>query len=288
MSYLIKIKMSTAFFLMLLFFAVIPSLSYAGDATEKLTPTAAPEVPAMDFTTEFNQLKVGAGISYLKIDDAFEDGPLYIVTPGANFAFTKALTDKAGFSFGLGLYKQIIEDDSSDYDMDGSAMFFPFSASIAYRIAGDIQSNNTMIFAGVNYSYISMDLNSGTGDPFSTDVYVDSDMTITGAAYGMMFGVKTKFILSESFAVLPFAAIQYTGSSMDYDIDTTTEYIDGSGNTTETTSSDSGSVDADPVRSLILGFDLLFGNFSIGTMLDALSSADGNKITVSASYTFKM
>lgn len=264
---------------------------FSGDM-DNLAPKAPPVLPVEDFTLEHDLIQIGAAYNKQVIDS--DSGSVEFKTYGLNANGTSAFSTnpKAGWSFsgGADFLSGTMDFDNLNGDMGG--VMIPMGLDFAWRPYGTVEGGNLMLFAGISGSYTlftfssESDTTESTGG-FNTRTQMTTTVTVSGFSYGFLGGAKAAIAAGNNFKIVPYIFIQRVAFSMSY----TSSYtytvtsdapysypIVGS-------DSDSDSISAPAVTSLIYGFDILIGNFSVGTMLD-LMKTDNKSISFSASYKF--
>ena len=221
--------------------------SFSLDQSE-LRPTSPPRVPVADYGLHSHRI-----IDAMYLHYSFEDFTMDGVGIGYNYVNN---LDKVGYNLGAGFFYLYGTDDDDTFDIN--VWNLPLNANLGFRIFGTPETNNLIIFGGIHYTYTWLEV-----------VFDKYDIYVWGPAYGPLFGAKAKIRLNSTVSVVPYYIYQRT--SFDYTVE-----VDGV----------EYDVDIKPVSSNLLGFDIQFGAFSVGALLDMLNNTDNDKITIIFSYDF--
>ncbi len=238
-------------FLTVFIFIILNSVSYLySQDTSELRPTQAPRIPVTDYDTGPHRI-----IDFMYLHYSFEEFTL----DGGGLGFNYVdMWDRVGYNLGIGFsYMQGTSSDLPD-DLEAYVMSLPLTGNIGYRIAGNPDTSNLMIFGGLSWTYM-----------WFVATYGDHDIYVYGPAYGPLGGVKMEIKMTPSVSVIPYYVFQHTV----FDI---TVEVDGYAQ----------DVDIDPVTSHLIGFDIQFAEFSVGALLDMLNNTDNNRISIFFTYDF--
>ncbi|HOP63359.1 MAG TPA: hypothetical protein PK358_13955 [Spirochaetota bacterium] len=233
-------------FLLLIF---ISTNSFAQDTSE-FRPTQPPRIPVTDYDTGSHRI-----MDFLYMHYSFEEFDLDGGGLGYNYVDS---FDQAGYNLGIGFLYMQGSSSSLPEDLDIYVWNLPLNANLGFRIAGSPDSNSLMIFGGLQWMYMWLDASYG-----EIDVYV------YGPAYGPVAGFKGEIKVTPSVSFIPYYIFQHTMFDLTVEVEGYEQ-----------------DVDIDPVTSHLLGFDIQFGEFSVGALLDMLNNTDNDKITIFFSYDF--
>lgn len=231
--------------LLLLTILLNTDLSFALD-TEALTPTQPPRIPVTNYDTGTHIITDVMYLHYSFNEFTLDGGGL-----GFNYVDN---VEMLAYNFGGGV--TYLQGTGKDIDMDIYSPTIPLNANIGLRLAGNPDTSSLMVFGGVHFMYMWLIM-----------VYDEYDAYAYGPAYGPLAGVKAEIKMTPSVSIIPYYVFHHTI----FDI---TVEVEG----------EDQDVDIDPVTSHLLGFDIKFGEFSIGALFDTLNNTDNNKITILFSY----
>ncbi|HOP30233.1 MAG TPA: hypothetical protein P5120_06510 [Spirochaetota bacterium] len=234
-------------FITFMFFTIVlqPDLSFALD-TEALSPTQPPRLPVTDYDSGTHII---TDVMYLHY--SFDEFDLDGGGIGANYVDNY---EKIGYNFGGGI--TYLQGSASDIDLDVYCPLLSLNANIGYRLAGNPDTSSFMVFGGIHWMYM-----------WFVATYGEYDAFIYGPVFGPLAGAKAEIKMTPSVSIIPY----YVFHHAIYDITVEVEGIEQD-------------VDIDPVTSHLLGFDIKFGEFSIGALIDTLNNTDNKKITILFSY----
>jgi len=233
----------------LLFIGAGAVSTYAQDFDD-FSPTPPPKVPAADFTAD--------GAKYLDIMYLNYSGEGFDLTGyGLGFNYVGAF-ERTGFNVGVGFQYLTGEDDDGYIDM--YFISIPLNANLAFRVAGEANTSNLILFAGLHYNYSYTEI---TADPGLIDAY-EHDVELHLWVYGPLLGAKATIPLGRTVKFIPYYALKR-------DIIDAEVYVDGE---------EISGVDVPSATSHLFGFDIELGAISIGTMLDYFNSADNDMFLI--------
>ncbi|GEM_PF-634084 len=239
-------KRSIVFILFLSFTIVLHvNQSFALDM-EALTPTQPPKLPVTNFDTGTHIVT-----DFMFLHYSFDEFDLNGGGLGFNYVDNY---EKMAYNFGAGI--TYLQGSASDIDLDIYCPSIPLNANIGFRIAGNPDTSNLMVFGGIHWMYMWL-----------IATYGEYDAYVYGPVYGPLAGAKAEIKMTPSVSIIPY----YVFHHAIFDITVEVEGIERD-------------VDIDPVTSHLLGFDIKFGEFSIGALIDTLNNTDNNKITILFSY----
>lgn len=232
-------------FLLTIFTALKPSFSLD---TSQLTPTMTPKTPVTDYGDGSHRIIDGMYIHYSFEEFTLDGGGL-----GFNY-----VDNYNNLAYNLGIGILYLRGSSTDLDpqLDVYSPNLPINGNIGYRLLGNRDTSNLMVFGGIQWMYMWLVVTMGENDVYAY-----------GPAYGPIFGAKAEIKMTPSVSLIPYYMFQHT--IYDLTIELNGIAIDA---------------DIDPVTSHLFGFDIKFSGFSVGALLDALNNTDNNKITILFSY----
>jgi len=240
-----KIVLLILFFVSLFLYSQKISYAFSED---NLRPTPPPRLPVTDYDTGVHRVVDVMYLSY-EYDDFTLDGF------GLGFNYVNNYDDLA-YNLGVG-YIYLYGGPSSIWIDNHNLMF---NGNLGYRLHGNSNTNNLMIFGGIHFMYIWVDVDILT---------TDNSIYAYGPAYGPLIGLKGEIKATPAVSIIPYLIIHHTM------FDLTVEY---NGN--------AYSPSIDPVTSVIMGFDVKFRQYSIGALLDMINNNEGSKILIMFSYDF--
>lgn len=230
-------------------FIAAEGISFSQDATE-FRPTQPPRVPVTDYDTGPHRIA-----DFLYMHYSFEEFTLDGGALGFNYVDRY---EQIAYNFGGGVMYMQASSSSLPEELDIYVAAIPLNANIGYRLIGNADTHNLMVFGGLHWMYM-----------WFVAVYGVYDVYVYGPAFGPLAGLKGEIKLTPSVSIIPYYAFQHTIFDLTVEVEGIAQ-----------------DVDIDPVTSHLFGFDVKFGEFSVGALLDALNNTDNNKITIMFSYDF--
>jgi hypothetical protein len=166
------------------------------------------------------------------------------------------MANKLGWNAGFNFFYLT---GGNDEGTDGFFLSPGLTANLAIRPYGTAETNNMILLFGIHYSYGHASLDFESGDTAEVNLWM----------YGPMAGVKAQLHLSKTVKLVPFYVFKYNLVNID-------AYYNG----------EYREVPEDDFASHIIGFDLVFGTISIGTMLDTFSGAGNDVIMIHLTFKF--
>lgn len=232
----------------IIIFSTISSSNVYSQDTEEFRPTQPPRIPVTDYDIGPHNI-----FDVLYLHYSFEDFTLDGFGLGYNHV---DMYDKAAYNLGAGFLYMEGSSTSLPEELEVYVATLPLNGNIGYRIHGTANTNNIMIFGGIHWMYMWMEV-----------FYGDYDVYAYGPAFGPMGGLKAEFKITPTVSIIPYYVFQHTI----FDITVEVEGYEQD-------------VSIDPVTSNLLGFDIKIGAFSVGALLDALNNTDNDKITLFFTY----
>lgn len=214
----------------------------------ELRPTSPPRIPVTDYGDRPHRIMDLMYLHYSFEGFSMDGGGL-----GFNYVSN---VEQVGYNIGGGLLYMSGGDDTNTFDID--VWNLPLNANLGFRVLGEQDTHNMILFGGFHYTY--------TWIYITFDKY---DIYVYGPAYGPLFGAKAQLKLSSYVSFIPYYVFQHT--TFDYTVEVDGKTMD---------------VPMDAVTSHLLGFDIQFGPFSVGALLDMLNNTDNDKITIMITYDF--
>lgn len=232
-------------------FIILNSMTYLySQDMSQFRPTQPPRIPVTDYDTGPHRIM---DIMYLhyKFEEFTLDGG------GLGFNYVD-LWDKVGYNLGIGVTYMQGSSSSLPEDLNVYVTTLPLNGNIGYRLLGNADSSNLMIFGGLSWMYM-----------WFVATYGDYDVYLYGPAYGPVAGLKGEIKLTPSVSIIPYYIFQHTIFDVTVEVDGIAQ-----------------DVDIDPVTSHLFGFDVKFAEFSVGALLDMLNNTDNDRISIFFTYDF--